>query len=296
MVRPPSLAAALAVSLGACALPSEPPGVAASRAAYLGTYVWTDDDPAFGGFSGLELAPDGLGFTALSDRAHLATGRLARDGRGVVTGATLSTFEPVLDPQGERLGRARGDSEGLAIAADGTTYISFEGDARVRVEGRDGLPPAKLPGHPDFARMRNNNALEALAIDAGGGLWTLPEWPFDGSSSFPVYHLRGTEWEIAFRLPLRDGFSVSDADVGPDGRLYLLERTFTGLGFQSRLRRVNLDGTGEETLLTTATGTHDNLEGLDVWADAQGLRATMISDDNFRFFQDTEFVDYRLPD
>jgi hypothetical protein len=45
-----------------------------------------------------------------------------------------------------------------------------------------------------------------------------------------------------------------------------------------------------------ATGTHDNLEGLDVWADAEGLRATMISDDNFRFFQRTEIVDYRLPD
>jgi hypothetical protein len=33
-----------------------------------------------------------------------------------------------------------------------------------------------------------------------------------------------------------------------------------------------------------------------IWADDQGLRATMISDDNFRFFQQTEIVDYRLPD
>ena len=76
----------------------------------------------------------------------------------------------------------------------------------------------------------------------------------------------------------------------------LLERDFTGLGFRSRLRRVNPDGSGEETLLTTSTGTHDNLEGLDVWADGEGLRATMISDDNRYFFQETQFVDYRLPD
>jgi hypothetical protein len=59
---------------------------------------------------------------------------------------------------------------------------------------------------------------------------------------------------------------------------------------------MNLDGTGLETLFTTATGTHDNLEGLDVWSDSDGLRATMIADDNFRFFQRTEIVDYRLPD
>ena len=84
--------------------------------------------------------------------------------------------------------------------------------------------------------------------------------------------------------------------MGPDGRLYVLERDFTGLGFRSRLRRLNIDGSGEEILLTTATGTHDNLEGLDVWADAEGLRATMISDDNRYFFQETQFVDYRLPD
>ena len=52
---------------------------------------------------------------------------------------------------------------------------------------------------------------------------------------------------------------------------------------------------GVEVLLTTVTGTHDNLEGLTVWKDAAGLRATMISDDNFRFFQQTQIVDYRLP-
>lgn len=41
-------------------------------------------------------------------------------------------------------------------------------------------------------------------------------------------------------------------------------------------------------------GRHDNLEGLSVWRDAQGLRLTMVSDDNFMFFQRTEFVEYRV--
>jgi hypothetical protein len=42
---------------------------------------------------------------------------------------------------------------------------------------------------------------------------------------------------------------------------------------------------------------HDNLEGLSVWRDDQGvLHATMISDDNFIFVQQTQIVEYRLLD
>jgi hypothetical protein len=91
------------------------------------------------------------------------------------------------------------------------------------------------------------------------------------------------------------------ADFGPDGRFYVLERDFRALGgFSSRLRRFELgtDGlTGEAILLETPFALHDNLEGLSVWRDDQGvLRATMISDDNFIFVQQTQIVEYRLPD
>jgi hypothetical protein len=48
-------------------------------------------------------------------------------------------------------------------------------------------------------------------------------------------------------------------------------------------------------LLETATGTYDNLEGLAVWRDDAGaIRLTMISDDNFKSFQVTQFVEYRV--
>ena len=48
-------------------------------------------------------------------------------------------------------------------------------------------------------------------------------------------------------------------------------------------------------LLETRGGRHGNLEGLAVWQDSHGaLRLTMISDDNFQFFQRTEWVDYKL--
>ena len=53
----------------------------------------------------------------------------------------------------------------------------------------------------------------------------------------------------------------------------------------------------DDTLLTTHTLRHDNLEGLSVWRDAEGdIRLTMISDDNFQPIQRTEFVEYRVPE
>lgn len=296
MGRSTFYAAIAAVGLGAALLPPAAGGTTGSEAVYLGTYVWNERREGFGGFSGLELSPDGLGFTALSDRILLISGHLRRNRAGVVTDVESGPSEPLLDTEGGLLKGARADSEGLAIGPDGTLWISFEGRVRVRRQNADGSDPTLLPEHPDFSRMRRNSALEALAVDAEGVLYTMPEQPFRGEGAFPVYRFRGGSWDIAFHLPFRDGFSVSGADVGPDGRLYVLERDFTGLGFRSRLRRMNLDGTGEEILLTTATGTHDNLEGVAIWADAEGLRATMISDDNLYFFQETQFVDYRLPD
>jgi hypothetical protein len=52
----------------------------------------------------------------------------------------------------------------------------------------------------------------------------------------------------------------------------------------------------EQTLFETLPRTHDNLEGISVWRDADGfIRLTMISDDNGRApLQRTEFVEYRV--
>jgi hypothetical protein len=69
--------------------------------------------------------------------------------------------------------------------------------------------------------------------------------------------------------------------------------------FASRVRRFEVaDGrvVREETLLKTATGTHDNLEGLAVWRDADGaIRLLMVSDDNNTPLQQTQIVEYRVP-
>ena len=84
--------------------------------------------------------------------------------------------------------------------------------------------------------------------------------------------------------------------------LYLLQRDFRGLGgFANRLIRVDLTkATGpdtqldEQVLLQTNYHQYGNLEGLSIWKDGQGLRATMISDDNFLMLLQTEIVEYRI--
>lgn len=290
-------ASAAALLIAAC-LPlsgggAEPPGGAPAEAVHLGTFVWDLDAPWFGGFSGLEVGADGASFLLLSDRVRLVSGRFRRDARGVVAGVEAEEPMALPDVEGNPLRGRRADSEGLAIIG-GRMFVSFEGLARVREEGRDGAPPRLLPAAPAWERLPPNAALEALAADGEGRLLAVSERPPRGEDGFPVWRLEGETWRELFRIPDEGGFDPVGADWGPDGRLYVLFRAFTGLGFRSRLVRFDADGRGE-ALMETATGVHDNLESVAVWEDAEGLRATMVADDNFRFLQRTEIVDYRLP-
>lgn len=144
--------------------------------------------------------------------------------------------------------------------------------------------------------MQANSSLEALAIDHRGWLYTLPERSGQLTRPFPVYRFDGTRWAQPFSIPRSGGFLPVGADFGPDGKLYLLEREFSGFGFRSRVRRFAVSETGigpGETLLSSALARHDNLEGIAVTRTGTGeIRLTMISDDNFRVFQRTEIVEY----
>jgi hypothetical protein len=267
-----------------------------ASAATTDSFVWTAPDPWFGGFSAIEVADDGESFVVLSDRAVLVRGRFVRDAAGRIADVVTESHERLRDVEGNPLRSRMADSEGLALAPDGQVFISFEGRARVRVEGRDGAPPRVLPRDPAFDGLSPNGSLEALALAPDGVVLVVPEdIPWGGD--FPVWRLGGDgSWSEAFAIP-RDGpFLPVGADVGPDGAFYLLERAFTGLGFLSRVRVFGLDGSGGATVFASRAGDYDNLEGLSVRAEDGGIVLTMISDDNFRFFQRTEIVEVRLPD
>ena len=262
---------------------------------FLSSYQWQLDDPLFGGFSAIEITADGNGFVALTDRASVARGTFLRDGNSII-GVDLEVFRRLLGPTRAPLADKFSDSEGLAIGADGRLFVSFESEHGLRRFDDVDRPGTVLATTPAFVGLQHNSSLEALAIGTDGALYTLPERSGRATRPFPVYRLQNSVWDIPFQIPRRGAFLVSGADIGPDGLLYVLERDFVGVGFRSRVRRFALDGTGEELILDTGLRTHDNLEGISVWQDAEGLRITMISDDNFRAFQKTEIVEYRLTD
>jgi hypothetical protein len=284
----------LLAGLEGSASPTPPPG-------FLDAFTWRKNDPRFGGFSGLELSQDGSRYIALSDRGAFTQGRINRDAGGRIVSVTAEPVQRLKGTDNAPLPVKQADSEGLALAPDGSVYVSFEGRARVLHYPKLGGPAVNLPISPSFRKLQPNSSLESLAIGPDGALYTLPERTGNADNPFPVYRFKAGRWDEKLSIPRRGGFLPVGSDFGPDGRFYLLERDFRGLaGFASRLRRFDVTAKGmshEVTLLETPLGLYDNLEGLSIWRDSAGhLTATMVSDDNFTFFLRTQLVEYRLPD
>lgn len=293
---------ALAVLAGPGLLPALPPASEAAvpvdgpHVVEMSRTVWRNGWTRFGGFSALWVSEDGERFTTISDRGGFVEGRFERKGGEIE------------DPVMERRGRLRGvdgtrleggdvDAEGMAVDAQGRTYVSFEGFHRVRRYDDLQGPASDVRSHRDFRRLQSNSGIETLAMDRQGILYAIPERSGALERPFPVYRLIGGRWDKSWTIPRVPPFVPVDADFGPDGRFYLLERDFKWLGgFATRLRRFDVTPDGfvnGTTLLETSFGQLDNMEGIAAWQDAAGrTRLTMISDDNFFPLQQTIFVEY----
>lgn len=296
-----ALVAVIATLTHSCAAEPRQGTGGQAEVSHIGTYVWSMDDDLFGGFSGIRLSADGQHFTVLSDRASLRWGEIQRDGDGVIDGMRVEGIARLKDSQGKDLPPGwKGDSEGLAIDAQGRLWVSFEGLTRVVRYDTPDSKAVPLPRPAAFRQMQRNSSLETLAIAPNGDILTVPERSGAPNKPFPVYRYRDGVWDQPWSIPRVGDFLAVDADIGPDGRFYLLERDFMGLlGFRSRVRRFDMGPDGlshEQVLLTSGPLQYDNLEGISVWRDAQGIRLTMISDDNFNFIQRTELVEYRVKD
>ncbi len=272
----------------------------APAAEFLGAIEWRAGIEGAGGWSALWLDPAGPGFVTVSDRGIWARGTLSRDGSGAIDGVETRSHGPLRDLLGRPLDPTSTDAESIAVIG-GTAYVGFEGDAVgargrvVRYETLDGRPYV-LRYHPDIFFMNRNGGLEALAADTRGALYAIPEMPVFDADVFQVYLWRDGYWDTPFAIARRGRYLVTGADIGPDGRLYVLERAFLGVGFRTRIRSFDRVGRDERVELETPLGRHDNLEGIAVRRDPSGrLRATMVSDDNFRpWMQRTEIVEYLL--
>lgn len=255
---------------------------------------WQLDTPWFGGWSGIEVGAQGMQMTVISDRGQLVEAALERR-NGRLTGVAITNRVRLGRSTGGRLRKKASDAEGLAIAADGTTFISFEHRHRImrantdngRTRGRIALPFQNVLG--------DNEGIEALAMGPDGTLYAIAEQPLAAGAPFPLYAYSGGKWRVSARIPQRGPFVPVGADFDSKGRLWLLERTATPLGFRSRIRMFVIDPRNprEYTLLTSIPARYDNLEGISVWEDAGGqMHLTMISDDNFFRIQRTQIVEY----
>ena len=288
------LSLSLAWGLVGSYAPPLPPG-------FFSVFHWYGDDPQFGGFSAIRVSADGSGFVTISDRGGYTSGRFIRDDQDRIDDIVADPVRLLNGPDNLPLVGNLADSEGLALLPDGQVYVSFERIARVVQYAKIDRPGVILPRPQAFKDMSRNASLESLVFDARGVLYTLPEATSELTAPFPVYRYKNGIWDQPFMIPRRGWFLAVDADIGPDGKFYLLERQFKGFsGFATRVRRFTMGPNGlfdEQILFKSAVGQHDNLEGLSVWRDTMGtLRLTMISDDNFFFLQRTEIVEYRVPD
>lgn len=260
---------------------------------------WLDPDRSFGGLSGIDVSADGTRFFAVGDKGIVVEGRFKRDADDLLTEVETVAIHPFTDPKGDVYPSRQTDAEGVDWGGDGKLTVSFEGFHRVEEISSQGARIKRLPRPDFFKQFQNNSSLESVAVDPRGRVYTAPERSGQLDRPFPVYRREGKTWVVAFELPRRDDFLLVGMDYGPDGRLFVLERTLRGLFFATRVRAFTIDPqdrvTEETTVLETASGTHHNLEGISVWRDSAGkLRLTLIADDNFNIFLNTEIVEYML--
>lgn len=277
--------AGLAGAAGLAARTMTPPSVLAID--------WRMESAAFGGISGFDVTPDGQDFVAVGDNGTILAGHLLREG-GQLVGIAAGPPHWLPAEAGPWDEFYPEDAEGVSLDATGRLTISYEGYTRVwRLA--PGPLPERIEQDPAFWRMHGNGSLEAVATLADGTILAMPELPAT-RDAYPVYLHDASGWRQPFSLA-RDGFwRAVGADVGPDGRLYLLERQFLGFGFMSRIRRFDLaPGAGRlpgELLYRSPPGRHGNLEGIGIWRDGDGnLRAVMVSDDNFLPIQRSQVVE-----
>lgn len=269
---------------------------------FVGGVVLSSKHKHFGGFSGLHIAPDGENFIAHSDRGHWLQGKLKLDG-GRVTGIENAEMAPMRGPDGRTLASRKWfDTE--ALASDGENfYVGIERANRIlRYRISDGLTARGIPVQiPNGIRnLPFNQGLEALAfvpkgMPLAGSLFAISELGLDEKGNILAFILGGQTPGI-FTIRRIGSFEVSDAAISPTGHLVIVERFFRYLsGIHLRIRAIALEeikpgavADGKVLLEADNYFEIDNMEALSITRDASGrILLTLLSDDNFNFFQRT---------
>jgi hypothetical protein len=268
----------------------------------------------FGGYSDLVVNTDGT-LLAISDAGSWLSARLSvKDGQ--LTGIGDARIGPLPQKDGRPLQKVRNrDAESLVAlnpgGLEGHYLIGFEDrnriDEYVFAKGIFRGPVGNRALPRELSRMDRQRGLEGMARLSGGphkgALVAFPERKLDAKGdhagalieadkSYPLFLKRTAEFDV-----------TSLASLG-DGGLLVLERSFirASLKLDIRLRLIKaadikpgarLDG--ELVLEAGSNYTIDNFEGMAVTQTDQGeTLITLISDDNFNFFQSTLLARFKL--
>lgn len=268
---------------------------------FRGGLLLTSPFSGFGGISAFTLDAAGRSFLAVTDASVLLSGTLETDGdrpvglSGVVAAALRDDKGQLLATQG------REDSESIAISPEGV-FIGLETVNEIW------LYPAPNPLGQRGRRIEVPAAVKALRHNLGlESLVFVPSGPLAGTligigeegptatADLPGFLIGGPVPGV-FTIAKSGVFSATDAALGPNGDLFLLERHYavtTGVSMQ--IRRMRLADvtpgarlTGDILFSANMAYEVDNMEGLAVTRNAAGeTLLTLISDDNFNPLQRT---------
>jgi hypothetical protein len=259
----------------------------------------TSNSPNFGGWSDLQVSPDGRALWSISDVGSWLTATIDYDADRNLVGLSRASIGSLRGLDGRPLAdKVAADAEGMALLPDGSWLVSFERRHRIwRYPTLDGTPvPIDLPA--DFRRQPENGGVEALTATADGTVIAISEeysvtpGELVGWIGKPGAHGRYT-WQT-FRYAKLPDFNPTAIRPLPDGGFVLLERAFD-MARGVRIRVLQADAADfqssalvrpRELARLASPLAVDNLEGI---AASKGPRGEtllwLMSDDNFNSLQ-----------
>jgi len=306
-----------AVTIEAVAVPlypDDPDRRDAGQLTYRGGLVLTSDDPAFGGFSALELSADGTRLLAVSDRGQWLVADIIHDADGAPAALDNARMAPLRDSEGAPFEGRWADAEGVSHWSSGVYLVSFERHHRVEsyILGEDwsligSANATRLPLPPGADDLADNGSLEALAVQSGFA-WVGVEYPQGITGVHTVFRYDLSDpgaQATGHRVQLAPGFGlVAFAELG-DGQLLAVQRFWRrDVGNRIRISRISeaafLDPRNqpEAEFLGEITPdmTVDNFEAAAVVTIHGRQRLYLLSDDNFSATQRTLLMSFDLPE
>ena len=300
----PNLPDAIAISYHSIAL--SPANLKEDR---VGQLIWrggieiSSPDARFGGWSGLIVSADGTHMLSQSDEAHWLKANLVYDANGNLAGIDHAELADMLNMSGEPMIKKEGDAEGLAALSpkgpDGPVIVSFEGNDRVwRYDLSHNLhaKPRIVPMPAAIAHLLPNLGLEGLTMLHSSTILAVAEDTRDANNDMQAWLVHYPVGEESLQhgqlgVKAHPPYEISDAAMGPDGNLYLLERHYFGPlgGIVAAVRKIDRASIkpgarleGDEIAQFTMRENIDNMEGLSLRRGADGKTLVyMISDDNY---------------